>query len=89
MSQPTPQVLQTYTLLQIAAEALLGRNPADPAALPGSGAIAPVLNVERLSTVGNGHSTRMTQQQAEQFAREWKVISRQPNTATGFSATLG
>jgi hypothetical protein len=37
MSQPKPQVLQTYTLLQIAAEALLGRAPNDPAARAGEG----------------------------------------------------
>ena len=37
---------------------------------------------------GNLHSTRMTTEQAKQFASEWKVISHQPNTATGFSGTL-
>ena len=89
MSQPTPQVLQTYTLLQIGAEALFGQAPNRPAARAGNGALTIGDIDPALLTTGNGHSTRMTQQQAEQFAREWKVISRQPNTATGFSATLG
>ena len=71
MSQPKPQVLQTYTLLQIAAEALLGRAPNDPAARAGADAFELSLEgKEKLLTDGNGHSSRMTQQQAEQFARE-------------------
>lgn len=35
MKQPTPQVLETYTLLQIAAEAFLGVKRDAAAALPG------------------------------------------------------
>ncbi len=71
MSQPKPQVLQTYTLLQIAAEALLGRAPNDPAARAGADAFELSLEgKEKLLTDGNGHSSRMTQKQAEQFARE-------------------
>jgi hypothetical protein len=37
---------------------------------------------------GNLHSSRMTTEQAKQFAAEWEVVSHQPNTATGFSGTL-
>lgn len=86
-ANPTsPPVLQTYTLLQIAAEAFLGRNPADPAATPGSN--YPVNLTPELLTEGNKHSSRMTTAQAAQFAQEWEVVSHQPNTATGFSATL-
>lgn len=88
MSQPSPQVLQTYTLLQIAAEAFMGRLPNAPAALPGE-TMKPVLSGnETLLKDGNGHSSRMTDQQAIDFATDWDVISHQPNTATGFSATL-
>ena len=87
MSQPTPQILQTYTLLQIAAEAFLGRNREAPAARPGE-VTEFQFDVTALME-GNGHSTRMTQKQAEQFAREWKVISHQPNTATGFEQLGG
>ncbi len=86
VSPTSPQVLQTYTLLQIAAEAFLGRNPADSAAAPGG-----QFNIDWDAAAlerGNDHSSRMTQKQAEQFAAEWDVVSHQPNTATGFSATL-
>jgi len=38
--------------------------------------------------IGNLHSSRMTAAQATQFTAEWEVVSHQPNTATGFSATL-
>ena len=81
-----PQVLQTYALLQIAAEAYLGttdRN--DPAAPTSTG---PIDLTAAMLTKGNTHSSKMTAQQAEQFSLEWKVLSHQPNTATGFSATL-
>jgi pimeloyl-ACP methyl ester carboxylesterase len=89
-TNPTsPQVLETYTLLQIAAEGFLGRNPIDPAAAPGSGAFPiNLVGQEALLTDGNKHSSRMTPAQAAKFVSEWKVISHQPNTATGFSATL-
>ncbi|MCZ8255702.1 MAG: hypothetical protein O9327_08575 [Polaromonas sp.] len=86
MPTPSPQILETYTLLQIAAEAFLGRDPAAPAARAGDA--PPLLLTDELLKVGNRHSSRMTAVQAVQFAREWKVISHQPNTATGFSATL-
>lgn len=85
----SPQILETYTLLQIAAEALFGRLPNAAAALPGVEAFA--LNLkdqEKLLTDGNGHSSRMTKAQAEQFVSEWTVVSHQPTTSTGFSGTL-
>lgn len=86
-TNPTsPRVLETYTLLQIAAETLFGRKPVDPAVAPGF--YPEDLDVTKLVEVGNLHSSRMTQEQAEKFVTEWKVISHQPNTATGFSATL-
>ncbi|WP_269633615.1 hypothetical protein [Pelomonas sp. BJYL3] len=84
----SPQVLETYTLLQIAAEAFLGdTDRGDPAARPGSGAVSVTLDGVMLNE-GNLHSSRMTTEQAKQFAAEWEVVSHQPNTATGFSATL-
>ena len=83
MTQPTPQVLQAYTLLQIAAEAFLGRDRNAQQADP----FVRRFDKETLM-LGNGHSSRMTEKQAEQFAREWRVVAHQPNTATGFSGTL-
>jgi hypothetical protein len=81
-----PQVLQTYALLQIAAEAFLGNEPADPASTPG---VPPVVQLDAtMLMTGNNHSSKMTAAQAKQFSEEWTVISHQPNTATGFSGTL-
>lgn len=64
-ANPTsPQVLQTYTLLQIAAEAFLGETrPEHPAAAPGSGTTVPLLTAQDLQD-GNDHSSRMTTAQA-------------------------
>jgi hypothetical protein len=81
-----PQVLQTYALLQIAAESFLGHQPEESAALPtGSNPFTPT---PLMLTDGNKHSSKMTAQQALDFSKDWRVVSHQPNTATGFSATL-
>jgi pimeloyl-ACP methyl ester carboxylesterase len=89
MTQPTPQVLQTYTLLQIAAETFLATTkPEDAAAEPGAGAKVNFSLDSQWLKGGNGHSSRMTDQQAIDFAADWEVVKHQPNTATGFSATL-
>jgi hypothetical protein len=96
-TDPTaPQILQTYALLQIAAEAFLGYGPEASAAAPGNA--PPVVPTVDMLTLGNKHSSRMTaataqgvpleQTQAQQFINDWEVVSHQPNTATGFSATL-
>ena len=58
MTHPTPQVLETYTLLQIAAEAFLGRRPNDPAVRPGDA--GPLELTVPMLLAGNGHSSRMT-----------------------------
>ena len=59
-----------------------------PAAAAGAGAFA----VDRIDplvlTDGNNHSSKFTTQQAQDFKDNWRVVSHQPNTATGFSATL-
>lgn len=82
----TPQVLQTYALLQIAAEAVMGIDRQAPASNPGT---TPLVKLDdAMLQVGNLHSSKMTAAQATEFAQNWKVVSHQPNTATGFSATL-
>jgi len=86
MTQTSPQVLQTYALLQIAAESFLGRDREEPAAPVG--VPVPVRLDFQMLKDGNGHSSRMTDQQAKDFAADWDVVAHQPNTATGFSATL-
>ncbi len=87
VSPTSPQVLQTYALLQIAAEAFLNGTKPNDAAKPANGS-DPFPLSDAMLTNGNLHSSRMTEQQAKDFAAEWKVVSHQPNTATGFSATL-
>ena len=89
-SNSTPQVLQTYALLQIASEALFNVEPGVAATAPGVGALQNIgFGTDgSVLTRGNDHSSRMTTEQAKQFAQEWTVVSHQPNTATGFSATL-
>lgn len=87
-TNPTsPQLLEVYTLLQIAAESFLkDTNRGDPAQPPtGSGSfdLTPFM-----LTRGNLHSSRMTATQAAKFASEWVVLSHQPTTSTGFSGTL-
>lgn len=85
-SNPTsPKTLETYALLQIAAEALFGRDREAPAMPVGNHSFA---LTETILTTGNLHSSKMTTEQAKQFASEWKVTSHQPNTAAGFSGTL-
>ena len=39
-------------------------------------------------TFGNNRSSKFSNAQAEQFAREWRVAAHQPNTNTGFSGTV-
>jgi hypothetical protein len=73
-TNPTsPQVLEAYTLLQIAAESFLnGTDRLDPAKPPtGSD---PFLLTPDMLTNGNLHSSRMTLAQATKFKGEWKVI---------------
>jgi hypothetical protein len=86
----SPQILQTYTLLQIAAEAMFGVKHPDPAAPAGSGAVKnPTFGTNGTVLIeGNSHSSKFTQKQAQDFSNDWEAISHQPNTATGFSATL-
>lgn len=85
-----PQILQTFALLQIAAEAMFEQEHARPAAVPGSGALTDRTFGKDGAVLiqGNDHASKMTAAQAAQFASEWSVVSHQPNTATGFSATL-
>ncbi len=46
------------------------------------------LSLVEALTLGNNRSSRFTTAQAEQFVREWRVVSHQANTDTGFSGTL-
>lgn len=96
LTPTSPQVLQTYALLQIAAESFLNVDRDEPAKTPGDApGLTPTI---KMLTDGNLHSSRMTyatdlgvlpdQTQAKQFIDAWEVVSYQANTSTGFSATL-
>jgi Ca2+-binding RTX toxin-like protein len=61
-----------YANLQMAAEALLE----DPESFSSQ------------LTTGNNRSSKFTNVIADQFVQDWKVVAYQPNTSTGFSATL-
>ncbi len=68
-----------YANLQMAAEAFL--NNAGVTSYSGDALIAALKS-------GNGHNSRFTETQAEDFAAHWKVLDQDANTKTGFSATL-
>ncbi|WP_269531361.1 hypothetical protein [Chitinimonas sp. BJYL2] len=79
--------LLKYIQLQLAAEALFGRDAVEsPGREPGdlfNGAIATSV-LEK----GNRHASKFTKTQAEQFASQWTVVEHISNTTTGFSGTL-
>ncbi len=71
---PTASTYLTFAQLQLAAEARLERfgNQASAEAL----------------VFGNDRSSKFTDVDAAQFAREWTVVAHQANTSTGFSGTV-
>lgn len=70
-----PQTLQAYTLLQMAAEALLGQ-PSDAKAVPAGAPFVPTFDSATLQS-GNDHTTRMTPQQAADFVANWTIVRHQ------------
>jgi len=71
------QELLTYSHLQIAAEAFLDEFDTSTRA----GVLAAL-------TIGNERASRLPLVLAEEFADTFEVIAHQPNTSSGFSATL-
>ncbi|WP_143694922.1 hypothetical protein, partial [Variovorax sp. JS1663] len=71
-----------YANLQMASEALYDRKAA-PVGDKFSGPIDP-----RVLIQGNDRSSKFTQVQADEFARDWTVVEHISNTTTGFSGTL-
>jgi Ca2+-binding RTX toxin-like protein len=45
-------------------------------------------NLKQALMDGNGHSSRYTATQADNFLAHWEVVAQKPNTNTGFSGTL-
>lgn len=77
MAMPTIAESLKYANLQMAAEAFLFNNDGTPV----SDQIAALIR-------GNGHASRFTDPQAEEFIEYWQVVDQVINTPTGFSATL-
>jgi pimeloyl-ACP methyl ester carboxylesterase len=71
-----------YANLQMAAEALFGKQLSDPGATF-SGEIEP-----SVLTFGNTRASKFTATQATEFASLWEVVEHISNTPTGFSGTL-
>ena len=44
--------------------------------------------LKKLLVVGNDHSSKFTNVQADDFVSKWEVVAHQGNTGTGFSGTL-
>jgi hypothetical protein len=71
-----------YANLQMAAEALFDRQPAEPGTIY-FGKIEP-----EVLTLGNNRASKFTTTQATEFASLWEVVEHISNTPTGFSGTL-
>lgn len=81
MTTPTTAELLKFADLQMAAEAFIFDPKTNTFHPSGQGLIDALKE-------GNGHASRFTQPQAEEFAKHWVVLDQKPNTATGFSGTL-
>lgn len=80
-------VIYDYSLLQIAAEAMFSFAAESTALVGAGGTRVDFTPSEEELMAGNGHSSRMTKEQAAYFTQHWEVVSHQPDTATGFSGT--
>lgn len=78
---PGTAELLKYANLQMAAEAFI-RDP-ETGFLNTSGT-----NLINVLKAGNGHASKFTTTQAEEFDAKWKVLDQRANTDTGFSGTL-
>ena len=81
MSTPTTSDYLKYSLLQMAAEALL-RDEATGFLNKSEDDLVDALKE------GNKHNSRFTESEARKFAAKWEVVDQRANTSTGFSGTL-
>lgn len=79
MTTPTTAEILKYADLQMAAEAFLVADKT-------TGELK--TNLKQVLTDGNGHNSRFTPKQAEEFLTHWEVVDQKANTSTGFSGTL-
>ena len=96
---PNAATLLEFANLQVAAEALYGKQKSQPDwkdnvvnAEKDSGKNNKKKGVVEISkedlTLGNKHTSKFTDTQAEEFAQKWEIVSHVANTGTGFSGTL-
>lgn len=76
----TPELL-SFANVQMASEAFLGGLPAPAAAEYRDEAL------RRLQR-GNTHASIFPKTVADEFLNDWDIVAHEPNTLTGFSATL-
>lgn len=96
---PNAATLLEFANLQVAAEALYGKQKSQPDwkdnvvnAEKDSGKNNKKKGVVEISeedlTYGNNHTSKFTDTQAKEFAQKWEIVSHVANTGTGFSGTL-
>jgi len=81
MTTPSITDLLKYADLQMAAEAFL-INKIPPFTL-----LSDRQQLVAALEAGNGHASKFTSTQANNFLDHWAVVAQQPNTDTGFSGT--
>ena len=84
---PNAATLLEFASLQVAAEALYGKQDVVPnwekkTNLFNENLISPKLLID-----GNNRTSRFTDTQAAEFAQKWEIVSHIANTGTGFSST--
>ena len=94
-NQSTATELLVFANLQIAAEALYGqleKSSIDTTIIDRTNYLSEqgdsINSGEELLNIGNKHASRFTITQAEEFVKQWKIVSHLSNTTSGFSGTL-
>ena len=90
-----PTTILEFARLQLAAEALYGFKNAKPEWTRDAGSNPNIGNISFNNLIkpdllesGNGHNSKFTQTEAEEFAENWEMVAHIANTATGFSGSL-
>ena len=74
------QNILKYANVQVAAESFLTEDNGKP--------LDDKEEITKRLTEGNHYNTFFTEINAVKFAEEWTIVDQQPNTSSGFSATL-
>ena len=85
---PNAATLFEFDNLQVAAEALYGKQDVMPDWEKKTNLFNENLINSEFLKDGNKHTSRFTATQAAEFAQKWEIVSHIANTGTGFSGTL-